>query len=193
MRIYYINSEYESGKHKIMKVYSEYVDRALPEDSSKTAINVPYTVIEFDERYNRLLAHLLLRNNRSNPEHPLPDRFYVNNSGQIVLNDTGEVQTVNLNPQKESYKLSDLYNLTQAQLETYIDNKFAKAVNGMTPAQIKAYIDSQMATITNIATAKTVIGALLKRLIDIDVMYAALIKKMTAIELWLLKQTRMDE
>lgn len=152
MRVYYLNSEYESGKHKIMKVYSEYVDRILPEDTSKTAINVPYTVIEFDERYNRILAHLLLKNHRGTIEQPMPDRFYVNNNGQIILNDTGEVQTVNPNPQKESYKLSALYNLTQAQLEKYIDNN-----------------------VTTLASAKT------------------FLKKLAAVTLWLVKQSRLDE
>jgi len=153
MRIYYLDNEYESGKHKIVKVWSKYVDRAMPEDSPKTAINVPYTVLEIDERYNRLLAKNILTNNRMLPNGViLSDKFYINNSGEIVNNDTDEVVTINPNPQRESYKLSQLYGMTQSELETYIENN-----------------------VTNLAEAK------------------AYIKKLSAVVLWLVKQSGLDE
>ena len=152
MRVYYLDNEYEPNKHMIMKVYSEWVDRILPEDIPNTTINVPYSVIEFDERYNRVLAYGLLRNSRGIPDAQMPDRFYVNGSGQLVVTDTDEVVTINPNPQKEAYKLSQLYGLTQEQLETYIENY-----------------------VTNLAEAKE------------------FLKKLSAVVLWLIKQTRMDE
>lgn len=152
MRIYYLQSEYEPGKYKILKVWSEFVDRAMPEDSSKTAINVPYSILEIDERYNRWLARLLLQNSRSLPNgQQLPDRFYVGNTGAL-RDEFGNLVTINPNPQRESYKLSALYGLTQPQLEAYIDS-----------------------TITNITQAK------------------AFLKKLSAVTLWLVKQSRLDE
>ena len=63
------------------------------------------------------------------------------------------------NPQKEAFKLSQLYGLTQEQLADYIQNQ----------------IDS----ITSLAEAKAVLTPLLQ--------------KMAALELWLAKQTRLDE
>ena len=123
MRVYYLNAEYESGKHKIVKVWSEYVDRAMPEDSPRTAINVPYSVLELDERYNRWLAKQLLTNNRgSAPDgEPLPDKYYVD-SGEQLRDEFDNLVTINPNPQREAYKLSQLYGLTQEQLANYIDN-----------------------------------------------------------------------
>lgn len=56
------------------------------------------------------------------------------------------------NPQKEAYKLSQLYGLTQAQLETYIDSN-----------------------VTNLAEAKV------------------FLKKLSAVVLWLVKQTKLDQ
>ena len=117
MRVYYLNEEYEIGKHKIAKVWSEYIDRAMPEDSPKTAINVPHSVLELDERYNRWLARQLLTNSR---EH-LPDKYYVDNDGKL-RDEFNNLVTINPNPQRESYKLSQLYGLTQEQIETYIEN-----------------------------------------------------------------------
>lgn len=120
MRVYYLNTEYEAGKHKIIKVCYETASITLPEDSPRTAINVPYSVLELDERYNRLLAKRLLMNSRSEGEE-LPDRYYIDGSGNL-RDEFGTLVTINPNPQKESYKLSALYDMTQAELETYIDN-----------------------------------------------------------------------
>lgn len=53
------------------------------------------------------------------------------------------------------------------------------ALYGMTQAQLEAYISNQMATINNLTQAKTVIGELLK--------------KMAAVELWLVKQSKLSE
>lgn len=117
MNIYYLNTEYEPGKHKILKTWSEKFLEPKPEESSKTAINVPYTVLEIDERYNGLLCKNLANNARDK----LPDRYYVDNDGKLYSKN-GVFVTINPNPEKESYKLSPLYGLTQEQLATYIDN-----------------------------------------------------------------------
>ena len=144
MRVYYVGN-------KILKVWRE-VDGAMPEDDTRTAINVPYDVIEIDEWYNRLLCRYLVRNSRGIPDAQMPDRFYVNGSGQLVVTDTDEVVNINPNPQKEAYKLSQLYGLTQEQLENYIENN-----------------------ITTLPAAKD------------------FLKKLSAVVLWLIKQTRMEE
>lgn len=150
MRVYYLDAEYEVGKHKIMKVWSEYVSPAMPEDSSATAINVPYSILELDERYNRQLARDLLTNSRSLPNGDLPDKYYVDDSEQL-RDEFDVLVTINPNPQKQAYKLSQLYGLTQAQLETYIENN-----------------------VTNLIEAK------------------AFLKKLSAVVLWLVKQSRLE-
>jgi hypothetical protein len=151
LRVYYLNAEYEPGKHKIMKVWSDKLTDAKPEDSPKTAINVPYTVIEIDEQYNGLLCRHLLTNHVDLPDGESYDKFYVDSSGCIVTKD-GQVVTLNLNPYRKAYKLPDLCGLTQAQLETYIENN-----------------------ITTLASAK------------------AFLKKLSAVVLWLVKQTRLED
>lgn len=128
MRVYYLDTEYEIGKHKIMKVWSEYVDRAMPEDSPRTAINVPYSILELDEGYNRWLAKQLLTNSRTDIEGELlPDKYYVDGDGNL-RDELDSLVTVNPNLQRESYKLSKLYGLTQAQLEAYIENNVTNLV-----------------------------------------------------------------
>jgi len=112
MRVYYT----DKGIAKITRDIDP-----LPEDSPKTAINIPYSVIEIDEAFNRELCFKLIRNKRGTEDAPMPDRFRVEN-GQLIDNDTNEVATVSPNPQKAAYKLSALYGLTQEQLMTYIDN-----------------------------------------------------------------------
>jgi len=152
MRVYYLNQEYEADKHKIVKVWSEFVDRAMPEDSIRTAINVPYTVLELDERYNRWLAKELLTNSRTDTEgEDLPDKYYIDGDGKL-RDEFGSLVTINPNPQRESYKLSKLYGLTQEQLATYIDNN-----------------------INNLVSAKE------------------FLKKLSAVTLWLVKQTKLDQ
>jgi hypothetical protein len=133
MRIYYLNSEYATGKHKIIKVYSELVDRTMPEDSPKTAINVPHSVLEIDERFNRLLAKQLLQNERHSPLAQIPDRYYVDNT-PALRDEFGALVTINPNPQKEAWLLSSIHGMTQAQLETYIDS------NVTTLASAKEYL-----------------------------------------------------
>ena len=152
MRVYYLNEEYETGKRKILKVWSEYVDRAMPEDSPRTAINAPYSMLELDERYNRWLAKQLLANSRPDAEgEPLPDKYYVDGEGKL-RDELGSLITINPNPQRESFKLSKLYGLTQTQLENYIDNN-----------------------VTDLASAKN------------------FLKRLSAVVLWLVKQTKLDE
>ena len=96
MRLYYL------ADGKILKI-ARVID-ALPEDSPKTAINVPYSILELDEEYNRVTCFLLIRNNRGTPEHPMPDRLSVNGLGQLINNDTLAVVTINPNPNKEAFK-----------------------------------------------------------------------------------------
>jgi hypothetical protein len=153
MRIYYLKAEYEVGKHKIIKVWSEYISIVRPEDAGRTNINVPYSVLELDERYNRLLAKELLSNSNYDEDgNELTDKYYVDNSGNLRDNSDDSLVAINPNPQKESYKLSALYGLTQAQLETYIDNN-----------------------VTNLAEAKE------------------FLKKLSAVVLWVVKQSGLDE
>jgi hypothetical protein len=133
MRIYYLNSEYTTGKHKIMKVYSELIDRTMPEDSPKTDISVPHSVLEIDERFNRLLAKQLLQNERHSPLTQLPDRYYVDNT-PALRDEFGILVTINPNPQKEAWLLSSIHGMTQTQLETYIDS------NVTTLASAKEYL-----------------------------------------------------
>lgn len=150
MRIYYLNERYEAGKHKIIKVWSEFVDISMPENSPMTVINSPYSVLELDEVYNREIARLLLQNNQTSETEVLPDRYYVDNSGQL-RDEFDSLVTINPNPQRKSYKLSQLYGLTQTQLETYINNN-----------------------VTTLATARE------------------FLKKLGAVVLWLIKQSRLD-
>jgi hypothetical protein len=49
-----------------------------------------------------------------------------------------------------------------------------------------------MASITTLAQAKTVIAALLKGLVDLEVAITDIEKKMAAVELWLVKQTGLE-
>lgn len=152
LRIYYLNEEYEPGKHKIVQVWSKHADRARPEDSPSTAITVPHSVLELDERYNHRLARELLTNTPRLPdETPVPDKYYVDGSGEL-RDASDSLVTINPNPQREAYKLSQLYGLTQAQLQTYIDNN-----------------------VTDLASTKD------------------FLKKLSAVVLWLVKQSELDE
>lgn len=120
IRVYYLLSEYELGKHLIIKVWADQYGLPLPEDNPDTAINVPYGVLEFDIRYNRNVARAVQNWQDFTPEG-VTQRFYVNTSGQLCNTDGSLVQ-LNLNPQVEAYKLSALKGMTQAQLESYIDS-----------------------------------------------------------------------
>ena len=113
MRVYYSNTEVD-GKHKILRVWAEILGIKPPDDYLQD-----FSVVEFDEFYNRELARLLIHNDRE--DEGLPDRFYVNGSGQIIETDTDDVVSITENPQKESYKLSQLYGLTPEQLDNHID------------------------------------------------------------------------
>jgi len=139
MRIYYFNSEHEPGKHAIAIVWSPIFGLTLPEDDPNTTINAPYSVIELDEKYNRLLAKNLLYNRLD--DHPLSmtARYYVDNAGNIRDNSDDSLVPINPNPEKESYKLSALYGMSQAQLETYIDT------NVTTLAEAKEFLKKHAA------------------------------------------------
>ena len=143
MVIYYFNEEYESGKHGILGYWAESTSVALPDTPQGCS------VLELDERYNRKLARSLVTNHRESDD--ALGQFYVDANGQL-RDQSDNIVAINPNSQKEAYKLSQLYGLTQAQLETYIDNN-----------------------VTNLAEAKD------------------FIKKLSAVVLWLVKQTRLDE
>ena len=109
MKVYYL-------ENKIINIWCKWLKGDMPENLHDYS---SYSVIEFDEEYNRGLAVLLLDNSRA--IESLPDRFYIDN-GQIIETDTDEVVTIEPNPQKEAYKLSQLYGLTHEQLDNIIDN-----------------------------------------------------------------------
>jgi len=114
MRVYYFDEEYEIGKHKIKKVWAEALGINTPDTPSDCSI------LEIDEFYNRKLAQALITNNRE--MYDLPDKLYVDNEGNLRKTEGDSLITINPNPQKESYKLSQLYGLTHERLDTYIDN-----------------------------------------------------------------------
>ena len=114
MRVYYSNQEYETGKHKIIQIWAEYLGIGMPDEYLSN-----YSVVEFDEFYNRSLAKSVYR--YQDEDGILPDKYYVDGDGKLREAD-GTLVTINPNPQKESYKLSQLYGLTHEQLDTYLDN-----------------------------------------------------------------------
>lgn len=142
MRVYYLNDEYEIGKHKIRKVWAEFMGISTPDTPSGCSM------LELDEIYNRKLAQALATSDQS--LYGLTDKLYIDGTGNLREQD-GTLVTINPNPQRESYKLSALYGLTQEQLATYIDNN-----------------------VTNLSEAK------------------AFLKKLSAVVLWLVKQTRLE-
>ena len=116
MRVYYLNDEYEPGKHEILQVWAEAQGITLPD----AGIKVPYSVLEFDEFFNRGLVQNLFHNSDLLLED-LPDKYYVDGCGRL-RDEFDDLVTIDPNPQRESYKLSALYGLTQAQLATFIDS-----------------------------------------------------------------------
>ena len=148
LRIYYSNTEYEPGKHEILTFYSDRSLGGMPEEVGNTLSD--FSVLEVEERYNTIWHELVAETGRRS-FLDLPPKFYVNNSGEIIDADTSQVVTINPNPQKKSYKLSALYGMTQAELETHIDD------NVTTLPEAKVYL-----------------------------------KKLSAVVLWLVKQSRLD-
>lgn len=124
MRIYYLDGEYETGKHKIVRVWLNIAGQSLPEETPGLSISAPYSVLEIDEFYNKFLASQLLVNRRINMDTggDLPDRFYIDSDGKLRDNSDDSLVSIEPNLQKEAYKLSQLYGLTHEQLDTYIDN-----------------------------------------------------------------------
>lgn len=112
MRIYY------DDKGKILAT-PRAID-PLPEDSPKTAINVPFFVIEVDEDANRELVFRLLRNKRGSFEQHMPDQFIIVDE-HLTNNDTGKAVIINPNPQAEALKASPLYGKTRAEVEAMVD------------------------------------------------------------------------
>jgi len=111
MKIYYSPFEYEAGKHKILKVWAEWGGLIQPKVTD-------CSILEIDEYFNRNLANLLFHNNQE--EEGLPDRFYIDNDGNLRTSE-GELVSINPNPHKEAYKLSQLYGLTHEQLDNFVD------------------------------------------------------------------------
>lgn len=141
MKVYYLDAEYEPGKHKIVAVWSRSFSIALPEDLPQTTVNVAYSVLDIEEDFNRATCTLLASNFREDPRNPQPDRFYVDNLGQLRETDTDTIVILNPDTNKENYKLSAIYGLTPAQLETYIDT------NVIDLASAKAYIKKLSAVV----------------------------------------------
>ena len=127
-----------------MSTWHEGLGLTMPDLS----IREPFSVLDFDEHYNRKLATLLIHNSRQIDS--LPDRFYIDTTGKI-RSQSGNLISINMNPHREAYKLSALYNLTQEHLETYIENN-----------------------ITDLPAAKD------------------FLKKLSAVVLYLVKQTKLD-
>ena len=114
MKVYYYNDEYEPNKHKIRKAWAEFMGINMPDTP------VGCSVLELDESYNRKLAQALATNSRD--MLGLPDKIYVDGNGDLRKNSDDSLILIEPNPQKEAYKLSQLYGLTHEQLDTYIDN-----------------------------------------------------------------------
>jgi len=131
MNVYYSTDEVV-GRHKILAVWSHWLKGDVPD------VDPPHLTLELDEEYNRKLAALLLANNRSSVN--LPDRYYVDNSDQL-RDELGDLVTINPNPQRDAYKLSSLYGMTQVQLEAYIDS------NVETLAQAKEFLKKLSAVV----------------------------------------------
>ena len=136
MRVYYANQE-EDGKHKIIQVWAEHLGINPPDEYLSN-----YSVFEFDEYHNRNLARLVFH--YRNIDTDLPDNYYVDVDGKLRDESDDSLVAINPNPQKESHKLSQLYGLTHEQLDTYIDN--------------------QLASITDLSSARTIIGELIRKL-----------------------------
>ena len=113
MKVIYYTTEYEPGKHKIRKVWAEVLGINEPDTPTDCS------ALELDEYYNRKLAGALMTN--SDDIAGIPDKLYVDNDANIRQVEDDSVVTINPNPQKEAYKLSQLYGLTHEQLDTYID------------------------------------------------------------------------
>jgi len=69
MRIYYLNAEYEAGKHKIAAVWSDKAFQPEP------IINEPYSNIVIDEEYNPIAFDIA--------SQATVGKYYVDNTGDI--------------------------------------------------------------------------------------------------------------
>lgn len=121
MRIYYLQAEYELGKHKILKVWSRKFSVPRPEDDANEAINVPFSVLEIDEDWNPGLAKAAFANIRMLTSVVLADRLYVDNAAppQIHLTDTGAIIPITANPNKADWVASVLAGATDAQIDAW--------------------------------------------------------------------------
>lgn len=140
LRVYYLQAEYEQGKHKIIKIWTDRFGTPLPEDSPDTTINVPYGVLEIDLKYNRTLVTKLSNNTVLLEDGTVFDRYYVDGQFKLRAKD-GTLVPINLNPTIEAFKLTQIYGMTQAQLEAYIDNNVTNL------AQAKDYLKKLSAAV----------------------------------------------
>lgn len=134
MRVYYLNAEYEPGKHKILRVWSAKLMFPRPEENVNEAINAPYSVLEFDEDFNRNLAREVDNNSRLGPRGTIiPDKFYVDSAvpPTVHWSDSGAVVAVTANPNKADWVASVLAGATDLQ----IDNWFAANVTTLAQAR----------------------------------------------------------
>lgn len=126
MRVYYFQDEYVPGKHHIAKVWSAKFLQARPEENINTAINVPYSVLEIDDEWNRDLISQVIDYRRETRSGLLPDKFYIDNAvpPQIHLTDTGVVVPILANPNKADWVASVLAGATDAQVDQWFTNNF---------------------------------------------------------------------
>ena len=134
MIIYYDKFEFELNKHHILTVWAE---KGI---KSKPVLPVQYEELEIDETYNGEICQDLYKAYWESDimGATIPPRFWVDNDGNILHD--GKIYPVIPNTEKETWKLSALHGLTQAQLETYIDN------NVTTLAQAKEFL-KKLATV----------------------------------------------
>jgi hypothetical protein len=73
VRLYILDAEFETGKHRIIKAWAPFLPIPKPESNPKTAVNAPHTVKVVDERYNPEAYEIL----------KYPYNYYVDNNGDI--------------------------------------------------------------------------------------------------------------
>ncbi len=121
VRVYYLLTEYEPGRHQIIKVWSSQHGTAPPEDNTDTAINEPHGVLQFDIKYNRAVAEAIQKWEIRLPNGQVIRKYYVDSYGRLC-DQSGAVVLLSPNPNVTAYDLSLLKGMTQGQLESYIDS-----------------------------------------------------------------------
>lgn len=76
IRVYYFDAQYETGKHKIIEIWTKSSGQLPPEALQDTAINVPYSVIEIDTEYSPTAKDLV--------EWGEMGKYYVDSKSEII-------------------------------------------------------------------------------------------------------------